>query len=72
MRQKYTLAAALLTGAVLSIVFMAALPTPAMADDNDKNNIRCTGDPHDPKDGGNAHEPPNSSGNPHFCPPIGQ
>lgn len=63
------------TIALLAVVLVAALAAPlltlAVAEDNDKNNIRCTGDPHDDKDSGNAHEPPNESGNPHFCPPIG-
>jgi hypothetical protein len=73
MSQKFLLLAmGFLAAAAVLALTLAALPMQAMAADNDKNNIRCTADPHDPKDGGNAHEPPNSSGNPHFCPPIGQ
>lgn len=59
-------AAGLLLGALMAV--QAAY---AANDENDKNNLRCTADPHDDKDQGNAHEPPNESGNPHFCPPIG-
>jgi hypothetical protein len=63
-------------GTVLAVLILAsAVPLLQTAyaanDNNDENNLRCTGNPHDPQDQGNAHEPPNSSANPHFCPPIG-
>jgi hypothetical protein len=69
-KSSIALVAAAVAGLFL-VVVMAAQSAYAANDQNDKNNLRCTGDPHDDKDSGNAHEPPNESGNPHFCPPIG-
>ena len=61
--------AAIATAAVLLLAAASVIVAAYAANDqNDTNNLRCTGDPHDPKDSGNAHEPPNESGNPHFCP----
>lgn len=63
-----------LVGVMLAAVLAAPLLTVAVnavTDNNDNNNITCTGNPHDKNDDGNPHEPPLEEGNPHFCPPIG-